>query len=62
MISYMRDNFERFNNYLFIDVMRSSVCDAKELCYIVPVVLNEIRKITVVYDAYTFILEFLFQM
>ena len=28
MISYMRDNFERFGNYVSIDVMRSSVCHA----------------------------------
>ena len=28
MISYMRDNFERFGNYVSIDVMRSSVCNA----------------------------------
>ena len=30
MTSYMRDNFERFGNYLSIDVMRSSVCNTKE--------------------------------
>ena len=29
MTSYMRDNFERFGNYLYIDVMRSSVSNAK---------------------------------
>ena len=28
-ISYMRDNFERFGNYLSIDVMISSVTNAK---------------------------------
>ena len=33
MTSYMRDNFERFGNYLSIDVIRSSVCNAKEFCY-----------------------------
>ena len=29
MTSYTRDNFERFRNYLAIDVMRSSVSNAK---------------------------------
>ena len=71
MTSYMRDNFERFDNYLSIDVMRSSICNTKEFCYIAPVVLNEVGHINVVYegfvitethDAYTFILESLFQM
>ena len=33
MTSYMRDNFERFGNYLSIDVIRSSVCSAKKLLY-----------------------------
>ena len=69
MTSYMKDNFERFRNYLFIDVMRSSVSNAKEFCYIAPVVLHKIGRINVVcegfvitesYDAYTFILEPLF--
>ena len=69
MTSYMKDNFECFRNYLFIDVMRSSVSNAKEFCYIAPVVLNKIGRINVVceafvitesYDAYTFILESLF--
>ena len=27
--SYMRDNLERFGNYLSIDVIRSSVCNTK---------------------------------
>ena len=63
MTSYTRDNFERFGNYLSIDVMRSSICNAKEFCYIDPVVLNEIGKINVVcegfvitetHDAYNF--------
>ena len=71
MTSYMMDNFERFGNYLSIDVMKSSVSNAKEFCYIAPVVLNEIGRINVVcegfvitknHDAYTFILESLFQM
>ena len=69
MTSYMRDNVERFGKYLSIDMMRSSVCNAKEFCYIVPVVLNKIGKINVVceefvitetHDVYTFILESLF--
>ena len=29
MISYMRDNFERYGNYFCIDVMRSYVCNTK---------------------------------
>ena len=29
MTSYMTDNFERFGNYLSIDIMRSSVYNAK---------------------------------
>ena len=29
MTSYMRDNFECFGNYLSIDVMRSSISNAK---------------------------------
>jgi len=71
MTSYMRDNFERFGNYLSIDVMKSSISNSSEFCYMAPVVLNEIWRINVVYegfvitenhDAYTFILESLFQM
>ena len=71
MTSYMRDNLKSFGNYLSIDVLRSSVCDAKECCYIAPIVLNEIGKSSVVcevfvitenHDACTFILESLFQM
>ena len=66
MTSYMRDNFERFGNYLYIDVMRSYVSNVKEFCYIALVILNEIGRVDVVcetfvitenYDAYTFILE-----
>ena len=65
MSSYMRDNFECFGNYLSIDAMRSSVCNAKEFCYITPVVMNELGLINVVcegfvitetHDVYTFIL------
>ena len=71
MTSYMRNTFKRFGNYLSIDVMRSSVSNAKELCYIAPVLLNEIERFNIVcegfvitenHDAYTFILESLFQM
>ena len=46
--SYMRDNFKRFRNYLSIDGVRSSVSDLKELCYIAPVVFNEIGRINVI--------------
>ena len=69
--SYMKDNFERFGNYLSIDVMRSSISNTTELCYMAPVVLNEIGRSNVVcegfvitenHDVYTFILESLFQM
>ena len=69
MTSYMRDNVERFGKYLSIDMMRSSICNAKEFCYIVPVVSNKIGKINVLceesvitetHDVYTFILESLF--
>ena len=71
MTSYMRDNFERFGNYLSIDVMHSSICNSKEFCYIAPVVKNEIDNINVVCegfvysetnDAYIFELESLFKM
>ena len=71
MTSYMRDNFERFGNYLSIDVTKSSISNSAEFCYIAPVVLNEIERINGVcegfiitenHDAYTFILESLFQM
>ena len=48
MTSCMRDNFERFGNYLSIDVVRSSVSNTTELCYIAPVVLNEIGRDNVV--------------
>ena len=67
----MRDNFERFGNYLSIDVTKSSISNSAEFCYIAPVVLNKIGRINVVFegfvitenhDAYTFILESLFQM
>ena len=38
MTSYMCDNFERFGDYISIDVMHSSICNAKGFCYITPVI------------------------
>ena len=38
MTSYMRDNFERFGDYISIDAMHPSICNAKYLCYIAPVI------------------------
>ena len=67
----MRDNFERFGNYLSIDLMRSSVCNNNLCCYIAPVIKNEIKNINIVcedfvitetHDNYTFILELLFKI
>ena len=52
MTSYMRDNFERFDNYLSIDVMKSSISNSSEFCYMNPVVLNEIGRINVVCEAF----------
>ena len=51
MTSYMRNNFERFENYLSIAVIISSISNAKEFYYIAPVVLNEIGRINVVCEA-----------
>ena len=71
MTSYIRDNFERFGDYISIDVMHSSICNTKSFCYIVPVIKNEVGKINVVcegflisetHDAYTFVLDSLFNM
>ena len=71
MTSYMCDNFERFGDYISIDVMHSSICNAKVFCYITPVIKNEVGKINVVceeffisetHDAYTFVLDSLFKM
>ena len=45
MTSYIRDNFERFGNYISIYVMHSSIENAKEFCYISPVIKDEIGKI-----------------
>ena len=52
MTLYMRDNFERFSNYLCIYVMRSSVCNARKICYIAPVTKNEIGKINLVCEGF----------
>ena len=38
MTSFMRDNFEKLGNYLSIDIIHSSICNAKEFCYIAPVI------------------------
>ena len=71
MSSYMRDTFERFGDYISINIMHSSICNAKEFCYIAPVIKNEVGKINCVcegfiisetHDAYTFILDSLFKM
>ena len=71
MTSYMRDKFERFGNFISIDIMHSSVCNAKEFCYISPIITNEVGKINVVcegfviseiHDAYTFVLDSLFKI
>ena len=48
----MRDNFERFGNYLFTNAMRSSVCNTKKFCYIVLVVKNIIGKVNVVCEVF----------
>ena len=50
--SYMRDTFERFGNYIPIDVMYSSICNTKKVCYIAPVTKNEIGKINVVCEGF----------
>ena len=71
MTSYMRVNIERFGNYISIDIIHLSVCNAKNFCYIAPVIKNEVGKIHVVcegfaisetHDAYTFFLDSLFKM
>ena len=67
----MRNNFERFGDYISIDVMNSYICNAKVFCYIVPVIKNEVGKMNVIceefvisetHDAYTFVLDSLFNM
>ena len=71
MISYMRDNFDFFGDYTSIDVMHSSIYNAKCVCYIAPVIKNEVGKINIVckgfvisetHDTYTFVLDSLFKM
>ena len=71
MTSYMRENFERFGDYISIDVMHSSKCNATRFCFIAPVIKNEVGKINVVcegfvisetHDTYTFVLDSLFNM
>ena len=52
--SYMRDNFERFGNYISIDILHSSTYNAKEFCYIAPVDKNDIGKINVVCEGFVF--------
>ena len=44
MTSYMRDTFERFGDYILIDIMYSSICNAKEFCYIAPVIKTKLVK------------------
>ena len=70
MMSYMSDFFERFDNSISIDVMKSQVCNMNKFCYIDPALLNEIGKINVVcegfvifknYDVYCFILDAIFK-
>ena len=36
MTSYIRHNVERFGNYTSIDIVHSFICNAKEFCYISP--------------------------
>ena len=71
MDQYVQDNIERVGNYLSIEVMKSSVCNANECCYITQVVLSEIGKVNIVcegcvlietHDVDTFILESLCHM
>ena len=38
MTSYMRDNFERFGNYISVDAMHSSIYNAKVFFYIASVI------------------------
>ena len=65
MTSYMRDNFERFGDYISIDVMHSSICNAKCFCCIAPVIKNFVCDgfvISETRDAYTFVLDLLFKI
>ena len=52
MTSYIRDNFERFDDYISIDVMHSSICNAKRVCYISPLIKNEVGKINIVCEVF----------
>ena len=54
MTSYIRDNFERFDDYISIDVMHSSICNAKRVCYISPLIKNEVGKINVVCEGFCY--------
>ena len=45
MTSYMRDSFERFGDYISIDVMHSFICNAKSFCYIAPVIKTKMGKL-----------------
>ena len=69
--SYMCDNFEKFGNCISIDIMHSSICNAKDFCFIAPIIKNGIGKINIVcegfvisetHDAYTFVLDSLFNV
>ena len=71
MTSYMYDTFERSDDYKSIDVMHSSICNAKGFCNIALVIKTEVGKINIVceesvisetHDAYTFVLDSLFKM
>ena len=53
LTSYMHDKFERFDNYLSIDIMHSSICNAKEFYYIAPVIKNEIGIMNIVCEGFT---------
>lgn len=71
MTSHVRDNFERFGNYISINIMHLSICNAKVFYDIAHVIKNEIRKINCecegfiiseTYDAYIFVLDSFFKM
>ena len=44
MTSYMRDDFERFDNHISIDIVYSSVWNAKDFCSLAPVIKNKLEK------------------
>ena len=52
MTSYIRDNFKRFGTFISINVMCSSIYNAKEFYYIAPAIKNEINKINVVCEGF----------